>query len=137
MAAPEGDAAEADAAPPSEAARPCRHGERLESGCACPEGACFDICCGPNADCAHPATPGGPSACMLRPLAPPPEAAPAVDEAPRDPPAARPCTDGESLSSGCACERRCIDICCVGSACSHRSGPDGGWAKCVRIPQTR
>ena len=48
------------------ATKPCRNGERLDTGCECQDGACFDICCGPDADCAHPASPGGPSACMLR-----------------------------------------------------------------------
>lgn len=108
----------------AEAARPCRDGERLDSGCECAEGACFDICCGAGSDCAHPAIPGGPSACILRAGA----SAPAPAEEPRA------CTDGEFLSSGCVCGgRTCMDICCVGSACSHHPSPEGGSPKCVRV----
>jgi len=51
------------------------------------------------------------------------------------PRAGQPCTDGESLADGCDCrDRTCMDICCVGSACSHHSGPEGGWSKCIRLP---
>lgn len=108
-----------EAAAASSTARACGHGERLDSGCTCEPGiACFDICCAPGSGCAHPAEPGGPSACMLN----------------QRPPRPRPCRDGEFLSSGCACEgTTCIDLCCVGSACSHHSSPDGGYAKCVHV----
>lgn len=66
---------------------------------------------------------------LLRPV-------PAVPEPlPR---AGKPCTDGESLSDGCDCrDRQCMDICCVGSACSHHSSPEGGWPKCISLPKKR
>lgn len=119
-----------EAAPVAPEPRACRNNERLDSGCRCRSGgACFDICCGPNSDCAHPRTPGGPSACLLR-MPPSPS--------PSTPPPAPECSDGESLSSGCTCTgTRCMDLCCVGSACSHHSSPDGGWAKCIRLPKRR
>lgn len=123
--------AAAEAPPIAPESRACRNNERLDSGCRCRSGgACFDICCGPNADCAHPRTPGGPSACLLR-MPPSPS--------PSTPPPAPECSDGESLSSGCTCTgTRCMDLCCVGSACSHPQSPDGrGWAKCVRLPKRR
>lgn len=103
--------------------RACASGERLDSGCVCRSGgACFDICCGENAECAHPATPGGPSACMLTQTPPP---------RPK-----RACKDGQSLSTGCHCDDPCMDICCVGSACTHRASPDGeGSAKCMSLPK--
>lgn len=107
------------------ATRPCDNGERLDSGCACQNGACFDICCGPQADCAHPASPGGPSACMLR-----------MPASPAPPEPAKACTDGELLAHGCTCEgTRCMDLCCVGSACRHHSSPMGGSAKCMKQPR--
>lgn len=110
--------------PPQEptppAPRPCKPNERLDTGCECREGACFDLCCGPDAGCAHPAEPGGPSACILQPR----------------PAKPTPCKDGDLLASGCRCEgRTCMDLCCVGSACSHRAGPEGGTAKCVTLPR--
>jgi hypothetical protein len=106
------------------AARECRNGERLDSGCECRSGgACFDICCGPNAGCAHPADPGGPSACMLRMDEPPPAAPVKVE---------KPCTDGQFLSDGCKCTgKTCMDICCVGSTCTHHASEAGGYAKCM------
>lgn len=52
--------------------------------------------------------------------------------------AGQPCTDGESLGDGCVCEdRQCMDICCVGSACSHHTSPEGGYAKCIRLPKKK
>ncbi|HEY8375504.1 MAG TPA: hypothetical protein VIK91_03400 [Nannocystis sp.] len=102
---------------------PCRNGQRLDSGCVCrPGGACFDICCGPLQDCAHPRRPGGRSACVLR-------MPPRTDPAPP-----RACRDGELLADGCTCNGQvCADICCVGSACSH--GPGG--SKCVSLPKRK
>lgn len=42
------------------------------------------------------------------------------------------CTDGQSLSDGCTCNgKRCMDLCCVGSTCTHHASADGGWAKCM------
>lgn len=52
--------------------------------------------------------------------------------------AGQPCTDGESLGDGCVCEdRQCMDICCVGSACSHHASPEGGFPKCIRLPKKK
>lgn len=52
--------------------------------------------------------------------------------------AGQPCTDGESLGDGCVCEdRQCMDICCVGSACSHHASPEGGYPKCIRLPKKK
>ena len=119
---------------PAEPERACKKGERLDSGCVCRTGACFDICCGPNADCAHPAEPGGPSACLLRrkmPAEKRPAGGAAVDSETGKRPA---CKNGQSLSSGCTCEdTTCIDICCVGTACSHGRGSDNVWPKCMRV----
>jgi hypothetical protein len=50
------------------------------------------------------------------------------------PRAGEACTDGESLADGCACDRRCMDICCVGSACSHS---EFGYSKCISMPKKR
>ena len=50
------------------------------------------------------------------------------------PRAGQACTDGESLADGCACESQCMDICCVGSACSHSAI---GYSKCVSLPKKR
>lgn len=113
---------EATSETPAPGPRACGPGERLDSGCTCRSGgACFDICCGEDARCAHPARPGGKSACLL---ATPPAA-------PRQ---QRACEDGEALADGCRCDgKRCMDLCCVGSACSHHASPDGGWAKCVKV----
>lgn len=120
-------AATAAAASERAAGRACAPGERLDSGCVCREGgACSDICCGEGSGCAHAGQPGGPPACVLSSLVP---AAPAP---------ARACEDGEALASGCRCDATtCMDICCVGSACSHHASPDGGWAKCVSLPRRR
>lgn len=118
---------EARAEPAPVEARACKNNERLDSGCVCRSGgACFDICCGEDARCAHPARPGGPSACLLSPAPPAPEREPK-----------RACKDGEELASGCRCADPCMDICCVGSACSHHASEDGGWAKCVSLPKRR
>lgn len=103
--------------------RACEAGERLDTGCECRGGGtCFDICCGEDARCAHPAQPGGESACLLAT----PPAAPKKQQ--------RACKDGEALADGCRCDgKTCMDLCCVGSACSHHASPDGGWAKCMKI----
>lgn len=98
----------ADAAAGGEPPRACADGEPLAGGCVCREGgACGGVCCPEGVGCEV-------GTCA----------------------SARACTDGQSLASGCRCDgRTCIDICCVGSACSHSSGPDGGWPKCVRLPR--
>ncbi|WAS95307.1 hypothetical protein [Nannocystis punicea] len=102
--------------------RACGPGERLDTGCTCSDGvACFDICCGADALCGHPAEPGGKSACILQ------ASPPAAEKKPRA------CKDGDFLASGCRCGgTTCMDICCVGSACSHHASEDGGYAKCLR-----
>jgi hypothetical protein len=42
------------------------------------------------------------------------------------------------MADGCVCEdRTCMDICCVGSVCTHRAGPGAGWAKCIDAPKRR
>lgn len=50
------------------------------------------------------------------------------------PRAGQACTDGESLADGCACESQCMDICCVGSACSHSQF---GYSKCISLPKKK
>lgn len=46
----------------------------------------------------------------------------------------RACKDGELLRDGCRCDgKRCMDICCVGSVCSHHASPDRGYAKCMKV----
>ncbi len=95
---------------PPEPPRACAADERLDSGCACRDGgACGELCCAAEARCSR-------GRCVPT----------------------RACTDGESLASGCRCGGdRCHDLCCVGSACSHRGGEDGGWSKCVTLPGRR
>jgi hypothetical protein len=121
----------ASLSPPSTAKtpalRPCNNSERLDKDCECESDgrkACFDICCTSNAGCAHPYKPGGLSACLQLPISTPPKPTPIK--------AAPDCKDGDFLSSGCVCQdKTCMDICCVGSICSHASSPEGGFPKCI------
>lgn len=86
---------------------------------------------------AEPAAPANEAPASEAPPAPAPAEVPV--EAKAEPAAARQqraCKDGEAPADGCRCDgETCMDICCVGSACTHHATPDGGWAKCMKMPR--
>jgi hypothetical protein len=87
-------------------------------------------------DAAEPAAPASdaPASEVRPPAAPTPETPVEAKSGPATGP--RACKDGEALADGCRCDgKTCMDICCVGSACSHHASPDGGWAKCMKLPK--